>query len=146
MPAKRTTKNGGRPSKHSDEMPDQAKMLAEKGWTDAEIAKFFKVTEQTVNNWKLAHPQFFESLKEGKAVADDQVQRSLFERATGYSHREDKIFCHEGCPVVVPTVKFYPPDTTAAIFWLKNRRPDEWREKQEVAHDGKIEVAIIKKW
>jgi len=59
------------------------------------------------------------------------VVRSLFQRACGYSHPEDKIFQHEGNPVVVPTTKHYPPDATSAIFWLKNRDPANWRDKVE---------------
>lgn len=127
-----------RPSKFTEEMPEQAKFLAEKGFTDAELAAFFKVTEQTVNNWKTAHPEFFESLKEGKAVADDKVVASLFHRATGYSHPEVHVSNFQGTITLTPLTKHYPPDTTAAIFWLKNRRPDEWRDKTEVTQINRI--------
>lgn len=110
---------------------EQVGKLTRKGWTDAELADFYKVSQQTIDNWKKQSPEFFGSLKEGKAVADERVERALFERATGYSHPEDKIFMHEGCPIVVPTTKHYPPDSTAMIFWLKNRKPEEWREKTQ---------------
>jgi len=80
--------------------------------------------------------EFCNALKAGKSSADDRVERSLYERANGYTHVEDKIFMHEGQPVIVPTKKHYPPDTTAGIFWLKNRRAEDWREKQEVEHKG----------
>lgn len=134
----------GQPSKFTDEMPAQAKKLAAKGWTDAEMAEFFEVTEQTVNNWKIAHPDFFESLKDGKDVADDKVERSLFERATGYSHPDTHISNFQGAITVTEITKHYPPDTTAAIFWLKNRRPTRWRDKTEVKteHSGIIEIVI----
>ena len=60
----------------------------------------------------------------------------LFHRATGYEHPEDDIKSVNGEIVITPTVKHYPPDTTAAIFWLKNRRPDLWRDKVESALTG----------
>ena len=122
----------GRPSKFPPAMLKQARFLAEKGFTDAEMATFFGVTEQTLNNWKTAHPEFFESLKVGKAVADDKVVESLFHRATGYSHPDCHVSNFQGEITVTPLVKHYPPDTTAAIFWLKNRRPAEWRDKTEI--------------
>ena len=135
---------GGRPSKFTDEMPDQARFLAERGCTDAELAAFFKVTEQTVNNWKISHPEFFESLKLGKEVADQKVERSLFERATGFSHPDTHISNFQGDITETPLTKHYPPDTTACIFWLKNRKPVEWRDKVEsdIRITGEIIVEI----
>lgn len=121
----------GRPSKLTKKTKTKVFFLAKRGFTDAEIAMMVDVTEQTVNNWKKS-PEFFESLKGCKAEADALVERSLFERAIGYSHPEDKIFCHEGMVTVQPTIRHYPPDTTAAIFWLKNRKPLEWKEQSLV--------------
>jgi len=118
--------------------------MASYGMTDKQMADVVGVSEQTVNNWKLKDPNFFESLKAEKEIADARVERSLFERATGYSHPEDKIFNDNGTPLVVQTVKHYPPDTTAAIFWLKNRKPKEWRDRQELEHSGEISMPIIK--
>lgn len=141
----------GRKSKFGTLDPDQVSALASRGWTDKEMASFFGVTEQTWNNWKKKSPEFFASLKEAKAVADEKVERSLFERACGYSHPEDKIMQNNGVPVIVPTTKHYPPDTTACIFWLKNRKPDEWRDRQEHEHTGKdggpleVTVTIVNK-
>jgi hypothetical protein len=122
---------GGRPSEYCADL-DQVKFLAKKGFTDKDFAVFYKVTEQTINNWKIKYPEFFESLKEGKSFSDEIVERSLFERATGYEHYEDKIFCNSnGIVTTEATVHHYPPDTTAAIFWLKNRQPEKWRDKSE---------------
>jgi len=133
-----------RPSKFTKQIQEQAMSLAEAGWTDEQMSKFFKVTKQTWNNWKKAHPKFFDSLKDAKETADKRVERSLYERATGYSHPEDKIFKPAGEePTIVPTTKHYPPDTTAAIFWLKNRQPAEWRDKQTVEHEGGISVTLV---
>ena len=127
---------GGRPSKFGTLDMKQVQKLAERGWTDAEMSEFFGINEATWHRWKEAHPEFCESLKDWKLEADAKVERSLFERATGYEHLEDKVFNHNGEPMVVPTVKHYPPDTTAMIFWLKNRKKDEWREKLEHEHTG----------
>jgi hypothetical protein len=128
----------GRPSAYKPEFAAQAKKVCLLGATDKDLAGFFEVSEQTLNNWKKRHPEFLESLKEGRALADANVGMRLYERAMGYSHPEDKIFNDNGSPLIVPTTKHYPPDTTAAIFWLKNRRPDLWRDKQEHEHSGEV--------
>lgn len=124
-----TAKKIGRPSKFRPEFVEQARKLSMLGMTDAEMAKFFEVKEQTLNNWKIDYPEFFESLKEGKVLADGNVVASLYHRALGYSHPEDDIRAIAGEVVITPTIKHYPPDTTACIFWLKNRQPEKWREK-----------------
>lgn len=94
------------------------------------MAKIVGVTEQTFNNWKKSYPSFFESLKDWKAEADKKVERSLYERACGYFHPEEKIFTYEGGVIRADTIRHYPPDPTSMIFWLKNRQPDKWRDKQ----------------
>ena len=126
----------GRPSSFKPEYTEQAVKLCRLGATDKEVADFFEVSEQTLNAWKKAHPAFLESLKRGKRVADAEVASKLFSRATGYEHPEDDIKAIAGEIVITPTIKHYPPDTTAAIFWLKNRRPDLWRDKVEQSHTG----------
>jgi hypothetical protein len=133
-------KKGGRPSRYRAEFAEQAFNLCLLGATDADLARAFDVSEQTVNAWKQAHPAFLESLKKGKEQADARVARSLFRRATGYSHKAVKIVADAktGQEHIVPYVERYPPDTTAAIFWLKNRRPEQWRDKQQLEHSGGI--------
>lgn len=101
------------------------------GATDKDLSDLFDVKEQTINNWKNDYPEFLESLKASKAMSDELVKRSLFERATGYLHPEDKIFNDNGKPLIVPTIRHYPPDVTACIFWLKNRDPENWRANPE---------------
>lgn len=122
-----------RPTSYKPEYAEQAKKLCRLGAKDSELADFFGVTEQTINNWKTAHPVFFESLKEGKALADAEVADKLFKRATGYEHPAVKIVANAntGQEHVVHYTERYAPDTTACIFWLKNRRPDVWRDKTE---------------
>lgn len=136
-------RNGGRPSAFTFEMMRQVRFLCERGCTDVELAEFFGVCEKTLNNWKKTHPEFLQSLKDGKAVADNKVQRSLFERATGYSHPDVHISNFQGTVTATPLTKHYPPDTTAAIFWLKNRRPGEWRDKVDVATTGEVKLNIV---
>jgi hypothetical protein len=125
---------GGRPSKFKPEMAEQARRLCELGATDREVADFFHVSESTLNLWKLDHPGFSESLKLGKDAPDNRVEKSLYRRALGYSHEAVKIFADPktGAEQIVPFTEHYPPDTTAAIFWLKNRKPAEWRDRQEL--------------
>ena len=122
----------GRPTAYQPEFVEQAEKLAKLGATDMEIADFFEVDVRTINRWKITHPEFCQSLKEGKDEADAKVIRSLFQRATGFEHDSVKIFCQEGQVIEAPFREFVVPDTTACIFWLKNRRSKEWRDKTEV--------------
>ena len=124
--------DGGRPTKYKKDYAIQAERLSKHGLTDMEMAEFWGINVSTLYRWKAEHEEFCNSLKVGKDICDERVERSLYERALGYSHPEDKILQNAGEAVIVPTIKHYPPDTTAGIFWLKNRRPNEWREKQEV--------------
>lgn len=125
----------GRPTDYDKVNLEQARVLASKGFTDNEMATFFGVAESTWYLYKTQYPEFSEALKLGKEEADRKVERSLFERATGYSHPDTHFSAYEGLVTETPTVKHYAPDTTAAIFWLKNRKPEEWRDKTEVQDD-----------
>lgn len=127
-----------RPSKYKQEFAAQALKLCRLGATDKELADFFEVNEDTINGWKKVHPEFSESLKGGKALADAEVADKLFKRATGYEHEAVKIVANAntGQEHIVNYTERYAPDTTAAIFWLKNRRPDMWRDKQESVLSG----------
>lgn len=126
------TKKDGRPTKYKKEYAEQAAKLCFLGATDEMLADFFNVCVATLNNWKSIHPDFLASIKESKAALDSRVEKSLFERAMGYSHPEEKVFCQNGEITVHETTKHYPPDSTSMIFWLKNRQPEKWRDKQEV--------------
>lgn len=123
-----------RPTKFDNTYCEQARKLCRLGATDKELSDFFQVSEATLNNWKNAHPEFLESLREGKALADAEVADKLFKRATGYEHKAVKITASpDGREHQTEYVERYPPDTTACIFWLKNRRPDVWRDKVDHA-------------
>lgn len=129
---------GGRPPKYSEEFAEQARKLCLLGATDEEIASFFEVEVRTIYRWKLDHDQFCQALKAGKEAADERVERSLYQKAIGYRQEAVKIFMPAGKtdPVYAPYVEHMAPDTTAAIFWLKNRRSQEWRDKQDHEHSG----------
>ena len=131
-----------RPSKYRPEFVTQAEKLCKLGATDLEVADFFGINVATLNRWKGEHHELCESLKVGKAASDDRVERSLFSRATGYEHDEVDIRVVKDRIVKTPIRKFYPPDTTAAIFWLKNRKPAEWRDKQELEHSGAVTLTL----
>ena len=136
----------GRPTKYNPEFhPKLAYNLALRGLTDIQMAKELDIVESTFHLWKKEHPEFSESLKRGKEEPDQKVEDSLFQRATGYSHDAVKILMPAGAPepIYAPYVEHYAPDTTAAIFWLKNRRPDRWRDQQDVHHSGSLGVTII---
>lgn len=126
----------GRPSKYKPEFAQQAAKLCKLGATDIELADFFEVEVRTLYRWKSEHDDFCQSLKTGKESADERVERSLFARATGYEHDEVDIRVVEGKIVETPIRKFYPPDTGACIFWLKNRRQGDWRDKLQQEHSG----------
>lgn len=127
---------GGRPTDYRPEYCQEAANLCANGATDAELAEYFEVSDRTIYRWKAEFPEFSQALKTGKEVADERVERSLYHKAVGYQHSAVKIFMPAGAtaPVIVPYTEFVPPDTTAAIFWLKNRRGENWRDKSEVHH------------
>jgi len=125
----------GRPTSFKPEYTTQAKKLCNLGATDVDLADFFGVSVVTINAWKHKHPGFLKSLRLGKAEADERVGRSLYHKAVGYTFDAVKIFLPAGAkePTIVPYREHIPPSDTACIFWLKNRRSDEWRDKRDHA-------------
>lgn len=133
-----------RPTAYKKEYDEQTVKLCRLGATDKELGDFFGVSEQTINAWKKAHPSFLESLKHGKDYADAEVADKLYKRATGYSHDAVKIVANATTKDehIVHFTEHYPPDTTACIFWLKNRQSAKWRDKieQDVNHSGNVVI------
>lgn len=119
------------------EYVELARNYALLGAIDDQLAAFFGVSDRTIRTWKSKHPEFAAALAEGKSAADAQVAASLFHRARGYSHPEVDIRVVRGKVVKTPLTKHYAPDTVACIFWLKNRAPEQWRDKQDHEHTGK---------
>lgn len=137
----------GRPSKYTQEFAIQAAKLCALGATDKDLADFFGVSTVTIWRWQNEHEEFCNALKVGKSEADDRVERSLYHRANGYSFEAVKIFMPAGAagPVYAPYTEHVPPDTTACIFWLKNRRPEAWREVTKHEHGGTIQFEKIER-
>lgn len=131
---KENPQKAGRKSKYDPAMNKAAVALCRKGFTDKDLCDFFSIDEKTLNNWKKQFPLFFQSLKVGKAMADAQVEAALFQRAVGYSIPDVHVSSYEGVITITPIIKHFAPDTTAQIFWLKNRQPKKWRDKQQVEH------------
>lgn len=130
----------GRPTKYKKEYARMAQKACEFGAVDSDLAEMFGVSEQTINAWKKAQPDFLESLK-SKKHADDRVERALYERAIGYYHPEEKVFNNNGEEMIVETIKHYPPDTGACVVWLANRRPDEWKKDPGAKEGGNDQTA-----
>ncbi|MFW6341425.1 MAG: hypothetical protein ACOC00_00205, partial [Halothiobacillaceae bacterium] len=120
---------------------EKAQRLCMLGGTNEDLALLFGVGITTIERWMQKHESFRGAVKAGRSGADEEVARHLFLRATGYEHDDEKIFCSDGEVIRAATRKRYAPDTTAQIFWLKNRRPDLWRDRQEIEHSGTVDIA-----
>jgi transcriptional regulator with XRE-family HTH domain len=108
---------------------------ARDGLTDEQIAHNMGISRSTLAEWKKKHSDISDALKKGKEVIDRQVENALLKKALGY--RYDEVVYEDGKEVRRIT-KEVQPDTTALIFWLKNRKPAEWRDKQNIEHSGSI--------
>ncbi|MEM7621313.1 MAG: hypothetical protein AAF228_12820 [Pseudomonadota bacterium] len=123
----------GRPSKFKDDYVELVKKLTLLGHTDEELCEVFEISESTFNRWKHDHPDFGDAIKKGREDADYDVVRALYRRAIGgYFKVPD--------PGDTVIEKYVPPDTTASIFWLKNRQKDKWRDKKEV--DSNVNIKL----
>lgn len=111
---------------------DEIQGWAMSGLTDEQIADNLGIAASTIYEYKKKYPEFSEALKKGKDIADAQVVNALFKTATGFTYYED-IATATG--EVVQAQRYAKPNTTAQIFWLKNRQPDIWRDKTEVKAD-----------
>lgn len=125
------------------------------GNTEKTICEKLGISEQTLNEYKKVHSELVESLKRGKEVIDVQVENALLKRALGYEYDEitqEPLYNNEGFKIIKdgkPVInvtkivrKQVVPDTTAQIFWLKNRKIKEWRDKQDIEHSGKMTLDI----
>lgn len=120
---------------------------ARDGLTDEQIAANMGISSSTLYEWKKKYPEISESLKRGKEVIDRQVENALLKRALGYKYDEvtreegmDPETGQDGLVITKVVTKEVQPDTTAQIFWLKNRKPSTWRDKQDIEHSGNMNV------
>lgn len=103
---------------------------ARDGLTDEQIASNMGIVPSTLYVWKDKFKEISEALKKGKEVVDIQVENALLKRALGYDFQETRVEkSDKDGTKIIQTLKHIPADTTAQIFWLKNRRPDKWRDK-----------------
>lgn len=131
--AKKPSPLDGRPSKKDTMDFKMIEELAGLGLTDDQMGLVLGVSKVTINAWK-KDPKFLNALKAGKTKADNQVVKSLYERAKGYSHTETVCFQYLGNIITKEITKHYPPDPTSMIFWLKNRDKENWRDRVELEH------------
>jgi hypothetical protein len=130
------------------------------GATDVQMAQVFGVASNTLEMWKKTKPDFLESMRKGKIIADSNVSNSLYLAAVGYSHPDEVIvpnrikefqdgkLVSEHTEIIrVKTIKNYPPNVAAAVKWLSSRQPDLWGHKLEikgkVAHTHKLDLSMF---
>ena len=113
---------------------------ARDGLTDEQIAHNMGIRRETLYDWKKKYPNITNVLKRGKEVVDRQVENALYRTAIGFEYEEETV-TNDG--MIVTTKKYSKPNTTAQIFWLKNRKPHEWRDKQEIENTNRnIEINV----
>jgi hypothetical protein len=126
---------GGRPTDYRLDYAEIARNACMLGATNDTLAERFDVCVRTIGSWIATIPEFSTAVKQGRHVADETVVASLFRRATGMERTVTRVFCHEGQPVTASYTEALPPDVRACIFWLRNRRPEQWNEGRRPAKD-----------
>ena len=130
-----------RPSKYKDEFIQQTFKLCMFGFTDKNLAAFFGIAKSTLNQWKKKHKEFSDSLTRGKNIADAEVAASFHKRAKGYQYDEvHKKLVAGRMKIIKVITKEVPPDPKACLNWLKNKKPLQWRDKQEIKQSNKIKI------
>jgi hypothetical protein len=129
----------GRPPLYKADNAELARKFCLLGATNEDLAGLFDVAGRTIDNWLATIPEFAAAVQRGRDVADADVVQSLHSRATGYSCETEKIFHYRGDVMKVPHTVHYPPDTTACMFWLRNRRRRDWLEKAELRREEEVD-------
>lgn len=119
--------------------------MARSGLTEAEIAAELDINPSTLTRWKQRYSELVDALNVSRDFVDSLVEDSLLKRALGYEYEETKMVATQDGKTrrVEKTTRGIVPDVTAQIFWLKNRQPGRWRDKQEVEHSGDVGVKIV---
>ncbi len=142
------------PGKYHDWITEEG-LLKIEGWardglTDEQIAHNIGIARTTLYDWKNKYPDISNALKRGKEVIDRQVENALLKRALGYEYEEVKQIIEKDengkdRKRIEKTVKHVAPDVTAQIFWLKNRKPAEWRDRHNIEHEGNLDISNMDK-
>lgn len=155
---KETMAKRGRKTRYEDDFPERVIEMAERGCIEKQMAHNLGISTESFYKYKRTIPEFAQALKEGKRVADQKVESALYRRARGYEYEER----HEelirrpvhagtgrGAKIRMTTerkmkriTKKVAPDTLACIFWLKNRKPGDWRDKHEHQHSGEVNILL----
>lgn len=120
-------KKAGRPSTFNEKLGQRIIKLYEKGKTDAQVAKIIGHSKQSIYNWSAENPEFLDSIKEAKALVDDEVESCLLSRARGHTKKQKVTTVYYGKVIEYDVEKYWPPDVMACMYWLNNRRPEKWR-------------------
>ena len=143
------------PGKYYDWITEEG-LLKIEGWardglTDEQISHNIGIHPSTLYDWQKKYSEIAEALKNGKEVVDRQVENALLKRALGYEYEEVKQIIEKDekgkdRKRIEKTIKQVIPDTTAQIFWLKNRKPAEWRNKhiELEAEEQKLRIKKLK--
>jgi len=135
----------GRPLEYNEDLtPKLARALAKQGLTNEEIAKELGIAERTFYAWKAQYPLFSQAVLDGGASVNDRVKNALLKRALGYDLELKKEVVVNGQLLPAVYDVHIEPDVGAALQWLKNRVPDEWRDKQpeSTANDGGLKIIL----
>jgi len=146
-----TYRKPGRKGVYDSTTPERAIWLMARGLTEKDLAVAFGVNVTTIERWQRDLPEFSEAMQKGKKQADENVVKSLYKSAMGYSHRDIKIVSTKDGVLTIPILKHYPPDVTACIFWLKNRQREDWADVQKfestanmnINVNGKLDLSIL---
>lgn len=125
-----------------DEWLEKDKLILLEGWarnglTDEQIMKNMGIrSKSTFYGYKKDYPDFSNALKKGKRVVDFEVENALLKKALGYTIQiKEQKLDRDGCVHDLVKDVHIPPDTTAQIFWLKNRKPKDWRDKVNIENE-----------
>ena len=131
---------GGRPTVYKPENAEIARHACRLGASNETLAERFEVTRRTIDNWIATIPEFGDAVRQGREVADESVVAALYARATGMERKSVKVVEGEAAPVTTTHTVQVLPDVRACMFWLRNRRPEQWRENRapgDAPYDGR---------
>src|SRR4029453_8343928 len=137
--------NAGRPTLYRPEYDDQAHNQCLLGATNAGLAELFDVGQRTIDRWIADIPSFAKAVRDGRAIADGRVARSLYERAVGYRQTVERTVLHRGQEIKISNTVQHPPDTQACIFWLRNWCRSSWNVRSAAVpvHDEEERAALL---